>query len=326
MATPAKTPALDPRISRMSEINVTIIIPCYNAAPWVGAAIESALAQTVPEKEIIFVNDGSTDESLSIARRYESRGITVIDQPNRGASAARNAGLRLAHGAYVQFLDADDLLAPDKLPRQLARLVDAGTDVLASGAWARFQGDPSQAVFQPQPNWRDLTGSEFLAQHYEDGSMMHPAAWLAPRALLERAGPWDESLTLNDDGEYFARVMLAAGRIVFCGDARSFYRTGLAASLSGRTDRRSLESLYRSVDLTIAHLLRADDSPRARTAAANGWKWIAFELYPGAPDLARRAEENCRRSGGSRRRLPGGKRFQLAAHLLGWRLAKLLFA
>lgn len=310
----------------MSGPLVSIIIPCYNAERWLAATIDSALAQTWPETEIIVVNDGSRDGSLAIARRYEARGVRVVDQANRGASAARNAGLRGARGEYVQFLDADDLLAPDKVAQQLAILAGAGPGVLASSAWARFHDDPAQAVFTPQPNWRDLTGVDFLILHYEQGCMMQPGAWLAPRALLDRAGPWDESLTLNDDGEYFSRVMLAAERIVFCNAARSYYRSGLPSSLSGRTDRRSLESLYRSVELTTGHLMRADGSPCIRAAVAHGWRWIAFELYPGAPALARAAEDNSRRMGGSNRRLPGGGRFQLAARLLGWRLAKRFFA
>ena len=308
----------------MSAPLVSIIIPCYNAERWVAAAIESALAQTWREKEVIVVNDGSRDGSLAVARRYEARGVRVIDQPNRGAAAARNAGLGAARGAFVQFLDADDLLASDKLAQQLLQLDGAGPRVLGSSAWARFHDDPAQAIFTPQPNWRDLSGVEFLTLHYEEGCMMQPAAWLAPRALLDRAGPWDESLTLNDDGEYFARVMLAAERIAFCSSARSYYRSGLGHSLSGRTDRRALESLFRSVELTTGHLLRADPSPRTRAAAAHGWKWTAFELFPGAPDLSREAELRSHALGGSTRPFPAGGRFQLAARVLGWRLAKRL--
>ncbi|HVW19735.1 MAG TPA: glycosyltransferase family 2 protein [Opitutaceae bacterium] len=303
---------------------VSIVVPCYNAEAWVAQAIESALGQTWPAREVIVVNDGSRDGSLAAARRFEPSGVRVLDQPNRGAAAARNAGLAAARGAYIQFLDADDLLAPDKLERQLERISSLGPRVLASGAWARFTREPAEASFEEQANWRDLTGIEFLQLHYEQICMMHPAAWLAPRELLDRAGRWDETLSLNDDGEYFARVMLAAERIVFCRDARSLYRSSLPQSLSGRRDPRALDSLYRSTELTLRHLLDADSSARSRAAAAFAWKWTAFEMYPDAPALARAAERRAGELGGSSRPFPAGGRFQLASRLLGWRLAKRL--
>ena len=270
------------------------------------------------------VNDGSRDDSLTTARRFESRGIRVLDQPNRGASAARNAGLRAAQGEFIQFLDADDLLAPDKLERQLAHFAGHPAAALVSGAWGRFDRVPAEAAFTPEANWRDLDGVEFLQLFFETGAMMHPAAWLARRSLLDAAGPWDESLSLNDDGEYFARVMLRAGRIHFCPGARSYYRSNLGGSLSGRKDGRSLASLYRSFELELGYLGAADASPRTKAAVAHGWKWLAFELYPGRTDLAGAAERRARALGWSTRPFPAGGRFQLAARLVGWRLAKRL--
>ena len=309
----------------MSEPLVSIIIPCFNAAPWIGATLESALAQTWPHREIIVVDDGSTDGSLQIARSYERGRLRVIAQSNAGAAAARNAGLRVAQGEFIQFLDADDLLAPDKISNQLARIRSMDPDTLASSAWARFGRDPSEAVFTSEANHKDLSGVEYLQINFEKRTMMHPAAWLAPRALLDGAGPWDESLSLNDDGEYFARAALAASQIVHCADARSYYRSNLSGSLSGRKDPRALQSHYRSVELTVEHLLKYDASPRSRAAAAYAWKCTAFELYPGAPVLAQAAESAGRQLGGSNRPFPGSGRFQFAAKFLGWRLARQLF-
>ena len=303
---------------------VSIIIPCYNAEPWLAATLDSAFAQSWPSTEVILVDDGSTDDSVSLARTFEQRGLRIIQQSNRGASAARNAGLAAANGDYIQFLDADDLLGPRKIELQLARLQAEGGEVLSSSAWARFFDDPASAAFQPEENWRDLTGVEFLQLHYEQLAMMQPAAWLTPRAILDRAGPWNETLSLNDDGEYFARVMLTASRIVFVRDAQTFYRTGTQSSLSNRKDSKALESLYRSVELTTSHLLSKDRSERTLNAVAFAWKWAAFELYPDAPELSSEAERRCKELGGSRRDLPAGKRFQLLARLAGWRMARRL--
>lgn len=304
---------------------VTLIIPCHNAAPWLAATLESALAQTWTPFEIVVVDDGSTDNSLSVARQYACDHLQVITQPNAGAAAARNTGLRAARGEFIQFLDADDLLAPDKIARQMARLESAGPAALASGAWARFKHTPSEAVFAPEANERDLTGVEFLQINSESRTMIHPAAWLAPRQLLDRAGPWNESLSLNDDGEYFARVALASSQIVYCANARSYYRSNLSGSLSGRKDPRALQSLYHSMELTIAHLLKHDASPRSRAASAYAWKCTAFELYPGAPALSRAAEAASQQLGGSSRPFPGNGRFLTFSRIFGWRLARRIF-
>ena len=297
---------------------VSILIPCYNAAPWLAQTLEAALAQTWLRKEVIVVNDGSTDNSLEVAGVYERSGVRVIDQFKRGAAAARNTALAVASGEFIQYLDADDLLAPDKIERQMGLFVsEANNASLSSCAWARFHKGTHDARFIPQPNWRDLTGVEFLQLLYETGSMMHPAAWLTRRTVLDRAGPWDETLSLNDDGEYFARVVLVAQRIVFCSEARTYYRSSLTHSLSSHHDRKALESLFRSVELTIQHLLASGPSPRTRAAAAYGWKWLAFELYPDAPDLARAAERNSEALGGSHRPFPAGGRFQVASKVFG---------
>ena len=312
--------------AKMNPPLVSVIIPCFNAERYLVSTIECVQAQTWRATEIILVNDGSTDRSLAVARRYAGPSVRFIEQPNRGAASARNAGLAIANGEFIQFLDADDLLALDKIERQMQLFMSEADNVLLSScAWARFHTDTGEAKFVPQPNSHNLSGVEFLQLLYETGSMMHPAAWLARRTLLDRVSPWDERLSLNDDGEYFARVMLAAERIVFCKEARTYYRSGLTGSLSRRNDRSALESLYRSCDLTIGYLLAGDSSPRSRAAAAYAWKWAAFELYPGAPDLARAAEGNSRELGGSARPFLAGGRFQIASQFLGWRVAKRLF-
>jgi hypothetical protein len=98
---------------------VSIIIPCFNAERYIGEAITSALGQTYPYKEIIVIDDGSTDGSPEVIRSF---GTTIRREfgPNRGGCAARNRGIELAQGEWIQFLDADDVLAPEKLERQVA--------------------------------------------------------------------------------------------------------------------------------------------------------------------------------------------------------------
>src|SRR5690606_34934270 len=131
-------------------------------------------------------------------------------------------------------------------------------------------------------------------------------------------------LTLNDDGEYFARVVLKSSGILFCAEARSYYRTQVSGSLSRRTDSKAMHSLFRSMDSITRQMRAHDDSPRTRDAIAYAWKWTAWELYPWAPQLCSYAEDRSAALGGSKRPFPASGRFKLLAPFLGWRLAKRL--
>lgn len=311
----------------MSAPLVSILIPCHNAARWLAATLESALAQTWPDKEIIVVDDGSTDDSLAVARGFEVRGVRVISQPNRGAAAARNTALRAAHGDFFQFLDADDLLHPEKIARQMERLAAAPPDTAATGRWGRFTGDPAQTSFpEKNPLFADLDPRAWLLAYASHDCMMHPAAWLVPRGLADAAGLWDERLSLNDDGEYFARVVCAAGRILWCENAFTHYRSGLAGSLSGARSRRHLESAHLALELITSRLLRFEDSPAFRAAAADLCQRFAYDYYPAAPDLVTAAERRARELGGARVQPLGGRGFRLLRRLIGWKAARRLQA
>src|SRR6185295_16732226 len=98
---------------------VSILIPAYNAEEWLAPAIQSAVAQTWPRKEIIVVNDGSTDRTAEIARSFASKEVAVLSTENRGLSATVNHAYRHCQGDYIQELDADDLMLPNKIERQL---------------------------------------------------------------------------------------------------------------------------------------------------------------------------------------------------------------
>jgi glycosyltransferase involved in cell wall biosynthesis len=301
---------------------VSIIIPCYNAERWVAQTLESALAQTWSAKEIILVNDGSTDGSLAAARKFEARGVRVVDQPNRGASAARNHGVSLARGDFLQFLDADDLLSSGKIAAQLELLRNRPAGTLATCAWGRFTDDTATARFVDEAVFRDFTAVDFLVLAGDTGAMLHPSCWLVPRAVAERAGSWDEQLSLNDDGEYFARVMLAGAGIAFCANraALSYYRSGLAGSLSQQRSERARRSQFRSLELIAAALLTAEDSPRTRQAAANYFQRFVHDFFPTPADLMHTAGARVVELGGSTLALPPmGARTAWLARLLGWK-------
>lgn len=301
---------------------VSILIPCFNADRYVGEAIECALAQTWPEIEIVVVDDGSEDESVAIIERFRSRGVRLIRQGNSGAAAARNRALREAAGEYIQFLDADDIIAPRKIQVQMERLSQLPRGTVASGAWARFRLDVGEAQFREEPVWADMSGAEFLKRSWNGGGMIPVFCWLTPRSIVEAAGPWNDTLSLNDDGEFFTRIVLKSRGIAFCREAMGFYRATSLTSLSKLKDLSAMESGYRAVELSCSALLRAEDSGDARHACATQFQRFAYDAYPSAPHLVNVAERMARKLGGTDLRCPGGPMFRCLSHFLGWKLTR----
>jgi Glycosyl transferase family 2 len=303
---------------------VSILIPCYNAEAWLEETLESALAQTWENKEIILVDDGSKDRSLEIATGFESRRVKVISQSNRGASAARNRALQECQGDFIQYLDADDLLAPNKIELQVQILRDKNCEFVASGEWGRFYKTPSEALFVPQPLWKDMSPIDWLICAWEGHWMMHPSAWLVPRNIADKAGIWNENLSLNDDGEYFCRIVLAGKGVKFCQDAKSYYRSGNSGSLSGSKSETAWKSAFLALELGTNNLLAKEDSSRTRHACATVFQRFMYEAYPNVPELWQKAEAKVQQYGGSEVKPIGGPMYQLLSSFVGWQQAKLI--
>ncbi len=180
---------------------VSIIIPCYNAERYVGEAIESALAQTYPNKEVILIDDGSTDGSLDVIRSF-GEAIRWETGPNRGGSAARNRGLALARGELIQFLDADDLLHPQKLERQV-RLSLEDPKAIVYCDYVVQDIDSGQVLEIPKRECEGLDPVVFAirAERLQTSAPLHRKA-----ALLEIGG-FDESLPCAQ--EYDLHIRLA---------------------------------------------------------------------------------------------------------------------
>jgi len=279
---------------------VSILIPAYNAEPWIADTLKSALRQTWDRKEIIVVDDGSTDKTFSVARQFVSESVIVVSQENRGASAARNKAFSLCKGDYIQWLDADDLLARDKIEKQM-EAVEKCTEkkILFSSEWGRFMYRARRAKFISTPLWADLSPLEWLLQKMGQNLHMQPATWLVSRELTEAAGPWDTRLSLDDDGEYFCRVIMAGSGIRFVQGAKSFYRMSGFNSLSNvdQSDKK-LESLWLSMQLHVRYLRSLEDSARARTASVTYLQnWLNY-FYPARTDIARQAEQLATTLGG----------------------------
>lgn len=264
---------------------VSILIPAYNSELWISETIKSALSQTWNKKEIIVVDDGSTDKTLRIAKRYESSLVKVIAQQNMGANQARNRALEYAQGSYIQWLDADDLLAPDKIEKQMIVAENLSNPrVLLTSSWAKFYYRSENAKFVPDNLWRDLDPIDWLITKFTENAWMNPAVWLVSRHLTESAGPWDERLARDQDGEYISRVVSRCERVQFVPQGKSYYRQCNQQSLSRRMSWKSIESIFLAKSLSIQCLRSIEDSKRTREAClANLNRFIGYvEMEQGA--------------------------------------------
>lgn len=266
---------------------VSILIPAYNAEEWIGDTIRSAMAQTWERKEIIVVDDGSRDRTAEAAWRFASKEVSVVSTKNQGAAAARNHALQLSQGGYIQWLDADDLLAPDKIERQLAALQDSDSKrILLSSPWAYFNYRTHRARFVPTSLWHDLSPVEWLLRKMGENLHMQTATWLTSRELAEAAGPWDTRLMSDDDGEYYCRVLLASEGTRFVPEARVFYRitTSNRWSRVGTSDKKK-DALLLSMKLHVRYLRSLEESERVRKACLNYVQTWFDNFYPERPDI-----------------------------------------
>src|SRR6266487_3229201 len=210
---------------------VSILIAAYNAENTIAQTLESAIAQTWQRKEIIVVDDGSTDRTAEVVRQFKD--VILVSTTNQGMSAAINHGLPLIQGDYIQYLDADDILLPDKIEMQLAAL--RGSDsrrILLSSPWAPFYHRTRAARFVRNSLCQDLSPVEWLLRKMREGIHMQNATWLVSRELAKMAGPWDTRLHFDQDGEYFCRVLLASEGTRFVPGTGIYYRASGANSVS----------------------------------------------------------------------------------------------
>lgn len=261
----------------MTAPAVSIVIPCYNKRAYVAAAIDSALAQG-DIAEVIVIDDGSTDGSADVVAGYEGR-ITWEAGPNRGGAAARNCGLARAGGRWIQFLDADDILPGGKIAAQLAVLERAGETDMAFCPWSYFHDDGRVDPPDERRYWRDYdAGLDLLLDIWTFGGFFPPHAWLVPRALIDATGYWDETLTGDDDGDFFGRLLVRAGAVHFVDGTHVLYRDPPVGSVSRDRSLRSVRSFLQAYLSVSRAILAVRDDTEARRACLGRLHSTAYQL------------------------------------------------
>lgn len=182
---------------------VSVVIPNFNYGQYLGQAIESVLAQGYRPLDVVVVDDGSTDHSRDVLRRYEGR-LRVIGQPRQGVSVARNRGVRESRGELVAFLDADDVWLPGKLERQVERLrVEPALGLVHCAAQLiDAAGRILSEVTEGVAGW--VTAD--LLQFRRSGVVTGGSGSVLPRAVFEETGGFDPRLSTSADWDFFYRV------------------------------------------------------------------------------------------------------------------------
>jgi glycosyltransferase involved in cell wall biosynthesis len=249
-------------------VEVSVIIPCFNAERTVGETIESVLKQTRDRPEIIVVDDGSTDTSPLILRGFKDR-ITVESGPNRGASAARNNGLALATGDYIQFLDADDLLGPNAIESRVLALEASEADV-AYGDWRRFEVSDDGLRHLGEivdKRMEDIDADAEIACATEFWAP--PVALLYRRRIVDAIGSWHEGLPVIQDARFLFDAARHGAKFIHVPGISAFYRSA-GVSLSRGNQRAFLLDVYRNA-IEIQSLWESDGPlTNARNAALAG--------------------------------------------------------
>jgi glycosyltransferase involved in cell wall biosynthesis len=270
---------------------VSVVTPTHNSARWLADTLASIRGQSYPNLEIIVVDDGSSDSSTGIARKFDAK---VLVLHNSSAGEARNHGIENSTGKYIQFLDSDDILSSNKIATQVAALERTADNWIAASPLTYFyDGD--------HPERSELEDGEWIADSNSvsdwvaialalDGRrfrMVPGGCYLVPRTIVQRAGPWMTQPSPDDDGEFFLRVVLES-RGVKGTSGRLYYRKFRSPiSLSGTVNERWLRGVYAAIELKTATLLQHRNDPEVFRYAGRNFAGLAFDAYPDYPDIYR---------------------------------------
>lgn len=240
-------------MSTVSIPTVSIVMPLYNKAPYVGEAIASVLAQTHTDWELWVVDNGSTDGGDRIVQRFTDSRIQLVQSPKQGPGAARNYGLRHATGKWVLFLDADDLIEPDYLTLQLAVAEQNPNAQLIVGGWQEFQDKAAHERILKHP-----AGYGQSRQDLQDGAIAF-VPWAVHATLVRRAALtpdcfWQEELDglLGEDLVFWFRL-ISRYDLAYSPCRGALYRIQTPQC---RTQNRDVEKWFGGLHVAITHNLK----------------------------------------------------------------------
>jgi glycosyltransferase involved in cell wall biosynthesis len=246
--------------------------------------------------------------------------INLINSVNQGVSAATNLGIKMSKGDYIQFLDADDLMSPDKIENQIEQLENKGPEFISSCEWVLFREDIANTSRVPYGIFKDFdSGIAWLLSAWNHQEMMQTASWLTPRSLIDKAGMWKEDLVKNPnpDGEFFCRVLLNCKGVVYEPNGKVYYRIPGTSNVSQQRDYQATLSLLGSYQSYEKEILKFEDSQRVRIALKKVYQKFIYDVFPEHPDLIDHANSYIASLGKLPNTYIGGPKFQKISKVLG---------
>lgn len=314
----------------MNNPLVSILIPVYNTEKYVAEAIESALNQTYKNIEIVIVDDGSTDRSWEIIESYREKYPNIIKtfkQENKGACAARNKAFELSTGQYIQYLDSDDLLAPDKIEHQIKYFDGSGEDELVVfGNWIVFKNNrlyPTDIEYFPDETLKkNLTPIEWFILN----KSAYTSIWLTPRELIKKSNGWDITIRINQDSEFFTRVITLAKNLIYCKEAYCYYRFDTPRSIRKKNRDINMAKSYFKTCLTYESSLKKFESLYdINKALKKKYLDFIFIYYPYEKDFTKIAFSKVKNLK-TRTELPGSPLQNLLVKMLGLKIGLRLYS
>ncbi|WP_345546122.1 glycosyltransferase [Microbacterium jejuense] len=246
-----------PTPERVATPDVSVVIPVYNSEPWLDDCLSSVLAQTGITVEVICINDGSTDQSRHVLQRYadEDPRLSIIDQPNSGQSVGRNAGLDVAAGRYLVYLDSDDFWPGDTLKTLVSKADEEHLDVLLFDCFAFRDGDVSSATWARYSTYYqrsreyDLVrpGAEMMADMRRHRDYRpHVGMYIARTDYVRRSGARFIPGIVHQDNPYTFALLLGAERTAHVKSDIYARRIRPGSTITTLDDERSAKGYYLS--------------------------------------------------------------------------------
>ena len=258
---------------------ISVIIPVYNGEKTIQETIESVLNQTFSDFELIVINDGSTDSTLSILNRIQDPRLKVFSYPNVGLAATRNRGIARANGEYISFIDADDLWTADKLEAQLKALLE-NPDAAVAYSWTDSIDESSNFL---RPGAHKTVNGNVYSQLLASNFLASGSNPLIRKQALEEIGKFDESLTAGEDWDMWLRLA-ARFHFVAVPEPQILYRQPLNSMSANvvRQESECLKVIERAFERSPASLQHLK-----RESITNIYEYLIFRAIEGSPNRSK---------------------------------------